>query len=74
MEASAYLLLNISMKNNLDLSKLLTKEHEQKWVALSEDYEKVVDYSANLLELRKRIGDTQVVYLKVPESGKRYAF
>jgi hypothetical protein len=63
------------MKAGSNLTKILTKAHENKWVALSSDYKKVVDYSEDLLALRERIGNNEnIVYIKVPEFGRRYAF
>ena len=62
------------MQDSLDLRNVLTKDHSQKWVALSRDYKKVIDYSDDLIELRKKIGVADVVYIKVPESGRHYAF
>lgn len=57
-----------------DFTKVLTKDHEDKWVAFSPDYKKVVDFSADLIELRKRIGNKDAVYLKIPESGRSYVY
>ncbi len=62
------------MEDSLDLRNVLTKDHSQKWVALSHDYKKVIDYSDDLIELRKKIGVADAVYIKVPESGRHYAF
>jgi hypothetical protein len=63
------------MKKLVDLSRILTKDHEKKWVALSTDYKKVLGYSSDLIDLRKKMkGDEEVVYLKMPESGRRYSF
>ncbi len=62
------------MKKNNDLRKILTKEHEDKWAALSEDYNKVVDFSPNLLDLKKKIGAKKVVYMKTPKANTYFAF
>jgi len=43
------------MRINADLTKILGKEHEEKWVALSKDRKKLVDSSENLVELRDRL-------------------
>lgn len=63
------------MKVNADLSKLLKREHIGKWVALSEDQTRVVDFSENLSELTHRIGaDESVVYTRVLDPDQIYAF
>jgi hypothetical protein len=61
---------------NYDLTKVLKKEHEEKWVALNKEQTKVIDYSSALSELRNRIGEKnrEVVYMKVPRSDTIYAF
>jgi hypothetical protein len=58
----------------INLDALLTKKHENKWVALTEDYKKVIGYSEDFLSLRKKVGDSGVMYMKVPSSGKSYVF
>ncbi len=62
------------MKNGIDLSTVLKREHENKWVALSDDYKKVIDFSDNLEHLTERVGVENVVYIKVPIFGISYAF
>ncbi len=62
------------MKNNTDLTKILKKNHENKWVALSEDREKVVDYSETLTELQGKVGNKKVIYMKVLPSDVSFAF
>ena len=59
---------------NTDFTKILKRDHEGKWVALSEDGTTVIAYDENLLELDKKVGDTKVVYMKVPLSDVSYAF
>jgi hypothetical protein len=44
--------------------KLLEKKHNDKWVAFSIDYKKIVDYSKSLEELQKKVGNANVVYHK----------
>jgi hypothetical protein len=62
------------MKNvNNNLSKILKKEHEGKWVAVSPDYKKVIGYSNTLKELTNKI-KTEVVYTKVLPSDTIFAF
>jgi hypothetical protein len=58
----------------VDLRKILNKEHESKWVAVSKDYKKVVGFSSDLMRLKKKVGNTRVVFIKVPTSGRTYAF
>lgn len=62
------------MQKNYNLSKILTKEHEGKWVALSPMYDKVIDYSNDLMSLTKRIQNQNVVYMKPTASDSFYAF
>lgn len=61
---------------NLDFSKLITKAHEDKWIAFSRNYNKIVDFGADLGTLKNRISEAhiEVVYVKMPTFGKRYAF
>ena len=61
---------------NTDLTKILNKEHEEKWVALTRAHDKVVDYDEKLVDLRERLGrdNEEVVYFKVPRSDTAYAF
>ena len=63
------------MQKGINLSKILKKEHEGKWVALSDDYKKVVGYSESLVKLRAAIPEKiDVVYTKVLRSDVSYAF
>ncbi len=49
----------------IDLTSVLKKEHEQKWVALSRDNARVVDFDADLLALDKRVKRDEVTFMKV---------
>jgi hypothetical protein len=62
------------MKINSDLTKIITKRHANKWVALSPDQKKVVAYAENLKSLTKKVGSQKVVYLKAPSPNIVYAF
>lgn len=64
------------MKINANLTKILSREHEEKWVALSRDRRKVVDFDISLLELRDRLGEkkSNCVYMKVLRSDMEYCF
>ncbi len=64
------------MKINTDLTKVLKKEHEEKWVALTRDQNEVVDYAEKLMDLRQRVGEDNkdVVYMKVLPSNAEFAF
>ena len=57
-----------------DLTKVITQDLESKWIALSEDYARVVDSSEDLMVLKDRVGTDNVIYMKVPKSGVSYAF
>lgn len=64
------------MKPNVDLTKVLSKQHEEKWVALPKTQDRVLAFAEKLPELKKKLGTGQkdVVYLKVPRSDTEYAF
>ena len=65
-----------SMKVNADFTKVLGKEHEEKWVALSKDKHELVDFAETLIALRDRLGDTKdnFVYMRVLRSDMDYSF
>ena len=54
--------------NVIDLTTILTHEHEQKGVVLSRDNKTVVAFDADLVTLDQRVGDKDVVFMKVPRS------
>ncbi len=58
----------------VDLSQILTKEHEQKWVALSRDNKRVVAFDEDLVKLDERVGDQDVTFMKVPPSQVYLSF
>jgi len=64
------------MKVNADFSRILGKEHEDKWVALTKNHRKVVDCAANLKVLRDRLGEhkNDYVYMRVLRSDLEYCF
>ncbi|MBI5004138.1 hypothetical protein HZC00_03520 [Candidatus Kaiserbacteria bacterium] len=64
------------MKVNADLTKILTKEHEEKWVALTKNHDKLVDCASNLKILRDRLGEhrNDYVYMRVLRSDMEYSF
>jgi hypothetical protein len=62
------------IKRNHDLTKVIQDKHAGKWVALSLDRTKVVDYDADIMELEKRVDTEKVVYMKALDRSKRYAF
>jgi hypothetical protein len=62
------------MKINFDLSKVLDKSHEKKWVALSPDRSKVLGSSSSLLELKNKIKEKDAIYMKVLPSDTSFAF
>jgi hypothetical protein len=55
-------------------ASLIQKKHEGKWVAISSDYKKVLDYSDNVVELVNKNGRDNVVYMKALRSNISYAF
>ena len=49
-----------------DLTKVITKDLEGKWVALSSDNTRVVGASEDLMALKERVGTEDVTYMKIP--------
>jgi len=64
------------MRVNANLTKILKKIHEEKWVALSKDRTKVLDFDKNLVKLSNRVEkrNTDLVYMKVLRSDTEYCF
>lgn len=64
------------MKINDDLTKIIGKAQEKKWVALSKDRSRLIGTGENLLELREKLGKNKdaVVYMKVLPSDIEFAF
>lgn len=64
------------MKLNADLTKVIGKEHEDKWVALTKDHKKLVDCGATLKALRNRLGECKndYIYMRVLRSDMEYSF
>jgi len=64
------------MKVNADLTTVIGKEHEEKWVALTKDRSSLIDYSEDLTELRDRLGEKKnnYVYMRVLRSDTEYCF
>ena len=60
----------IRMKINADLTKIIKKKHEQKWIALSKDRHVIVGSGSNLPTLRKKLGNKKddVIYMKALSS------
>ena len=62
------------MEKNYDLTKILNRSHEGKWVALSPDRYKVLGSSDNLVELHEMVKNQKVTYMKVLPSDIEFAF
>lgn len=64
------------MRINANLTKVIGKEQEKKWVALSKDRRQLIGSSGSLLELREKLGNKkdEVVYMKVLPSDTEFAF
>lgn len=64
------------MKVNRNLTKVLKKKHEEKWVALSPNHRKIIDFDPSLASLCDRLGDKQHRYtlMRVPRSDMEYCF
>lgn len=52
---------------------LLTKSHENKWVAFSMDFEKLLAVGESLLDLHNRIGKKKAVVMHVLPADVGYA-
>jgi len=66
---------NLNMNNEVvDLTSILSEIHERKWVALSKDNKKVVDFDSNLMALDKRVNRSEVTFMKVPPSDVYLSF
>ena len=50
---------------NIDLSNIIDAAHENKWVAISPDYSRVIDASASLRDLMKAMADKDVILHRV---------
>ena len=64
------------MKINADLTKILGKVHETKWVALTKNRRTLIDSADSLTELREKLGrkKNDAVYMKVLPSDMEFAF
>jgi len=62
------------VKNNPRNKVILTKEHAGKWVAFSLDKTKVVSYADTLEQLSKNVDETKVIFSKVADPSRTYAF
>ena len=63
-----------SPMGGIDLRRILKKEMEGKWAALSADYKKVFGFSDDLASLTQKMGAKEVVYMKVLPSDVSFAF
>ena len=52
---------------------LLTKAHENKWVAFSLDYQKLLAYADSLVSLRRKVGQVKSVVMRVLPADVSYA-
>lgn len=62
------------MKNALNLHKIIKVEHERKWIALSPDGVRVIAFDESLMQLKNKVGEQKVVYMKVPPSDVYLSF
>lgn len=62
------------MKKNANLTKILNKSHENKWVALSPNRSKVLGFSSNLVELKNKVNDKDALFMKVLPQDTSFAF
>ena len=52
---------------------LITKIHENKWVAFSMDYQELIAVATSLVGLRKKIGQAKAVVMHVLPADVGYA-
>lgn len=52
---------------------LLTKAHDNKWVAFSLDYTKLIAVAESLIDLRKKVGQARAVVMHVLPAHLGYA-
>ena len=52
---------------------LITKAHDNKWVAFSLDYTKLLAVEETLVNLRKKLGDSKAVVMHVLPAHLGYA-
>jgi len=57
-----------------DNKTLYTNKHYGKWVALSADKTKILDFSEDFSTLLKKLGTKDVVYIKPLNPSTNYAF
>ena len=62
------------MNHAIDLTKILGREHESNWVALSRDNKTVVDYDKDLVALDEKVKGKDVVFMRVPSSDVYLSF
>ena len=62
------------MSSGRNLNKIIKEEHENNWVALSRDKTKVIDFDSSLVQLRKKLGDQKVIFMKVPPADVYLSF
>lgn len=55
----------VNMIHQLEYSKLLKKAHENKWVAISANYKKLLAVGETLAEVLKKTGKEEVVVMQV---------
>ncbi|OHA18983.1 MAG: hypothetical protein A3C08_00690 [Candidatus Taylorbacteria bacterium RIFCSPHIGHO2_02_FULL_47_18] len=53
--------------------KVLNKTHENKWVAVSSDYKKVVAVDDTLRSLQQKVGEKESIIMRVLPSDVGYA-
>ncbi len=62
------------MGAELNLHTIIKEEHEKNWVALSRDKTEVIAFDKDLLELKKKIGDQKVTFMKIPPADVYLSF
>jgi len=55
------------------IPRLLNASHENKWVAISSDYSRVISVSDSLRDLLRMVSDTTAIFYKVLPSDVSFA-
>ena len=53
--------------------RLIKKAHENKWVAFSLDYKKILAAEKSLTDVRKKVGHAEAIFMRVLPANVGYA-
>lgn len=62
------------MENKGNLTRIINSSHENKWVAISRTYNKVIDFADSLTDLDKKIKNPkEVIYTRILAKNVSFA-